>query len=182
MPKKLTWDDAEDLGIELSESHPDLDPLTVRFTDLHRYVTELPDFGDDPKAHERFEREAHAVSALDHPNICTVYEFDEYEGHPFIAMQLLHGKTLRERLSEGALGLIDPAGLDIAIQVAGGLEAAHERGIIHRDIKPANIFITEKNDGHQCFGLDVVLRGPDAIAAGRAREPERRGAQPGALD
>ena len=101
--------------------------------------------GDDPKARERLEREAHAVSALDHPNICTVYDFDEHEGHPFIAMQLLQGKTLRDHIAEGRFRLTQPEGLEIAIQIASGLEAAHEKGIIHRDIKPANIFITEKN-------------------------------------
>ena len=116
------------------------------------------DLRNDPNALTRFEREAHAVSALDHPNICTVYEFDEYQGHPFIAMQLLHGKTLREHLAEGAFRLNDPAGLDVAIQVSGGLEAAHEKGIIHRDIKPANIFITEKNVGKILdFGVAKVL-------------------------
>ncbi len=100
--------------------------------------------GDDPKARERFEREAHAVSALDHPNICSIYEFDEYEGYPFIVMQLLQGKTLRDYIAEGRFRLTQPEGLEIAIQIASGLEAAHEKGIIHRDIKPANIFITEK--------------------------------------
>ena len=101
--------------------------------------------GDDTKARERFEREARAVSALNHPNICYVHEFDEYEGHPFIAMELLHGKTLREHLAEGRFRLTQPEGLEIAVQIALGLEGAHEGGVIHRDIKPANIFITEKN-------------------------------------
>jgi eukaryotic-like serine/threonine-protein kinase len=101
--------------------------------------------GDDPEARERFEREAQAVSTLDHSNICSIYEFDEYEGHPFIVMQLLQGRTLRDHLADGRLRLTQPEGLEIAIQIASGLEAAHEKGIIHRDIKPANIFITEKN-------------------------------------
>ncbi len=101
--------------------------------------------GDDPKARERFEREAHAVSALSHANICPIYEFDEYEGLPFIVMELLQGKTLRDHLADGRFRLTQPEGLEIAIQIASGLEAAHEKGIIHRDIKPANIFITEKN-------------------------------------
>jgi len=100
--------------------------------------------GDDPKARERFDREAHAVSALNHANICTVYDFDEHEGHPFIAMELLQGKTLRDHLADGRFRLTQPEGLEIAIQIASGLEAAHEKGIIHRDMKPANIFITEK--------------------------------------
>jgi serine/threonine protein kinase/DNA-binding winged helix-turn-helix (wHTH) protein/tetratricopeptide (TPR) repeat protein len=101
--------------------------------------------GDDPKARERFQREAHAVSALNHLNICTVYDFDDYEGHPFIAMELLQGKSLRDHIADGNFRLSQPEGLEIAVQIASGLEAAHEKGIIHRDIKPANIFITEKN-------------------------------------
>jgi serine/threonine protein kinase len=106
----------------------------------------LPDeVGDDPQACERFQREAKAVSALDHANICSVYEFDEHEGHPFIVMQLLQGRTLRDHIAEGRFRLSRPEGLEIAIQIAAGLEAAHEKGILHRDIKPANIFITEKN-------------------------------------
>jgi DNA-binding winged helix-turn-helix (wHTH) protein len=114
--------------------------------------------GDDPKARERFEREAHAVSALNHLNICTVHDFDEYEGHPFIAMELLQGKTLRDHLADGRFRLTQPEGLEIAIQIASGLEAAHEKGIIHRDIKPANIFITEKNVAKILdFGVAKVL-------------------------
>jgi len=114
--------------------------------------------GDDPRARERFQREAHAVSALDHPNICSVHEFDEYEGHPFIVMQLLDGKTLRDHIGDGRFRLSTPEGLEIAIQIASGLEAAHEKGIIHRDIKPANIFITEKNVAKILdFGVAKVL-------------------------
>ena len=115
--------------------------------------------GDDPKARERFEREAHAVSSLNHPNICTVYDLDEHEGHPFIAMELLQGKTLREHLANGRFRLSNPGGLEIAIQIASGLEAAHEKGIIHRDIKPANIFINEKNVAKILdFGVARVLQ------------------------
>jgi len=119
--------------------------------------------GQDAKARERFEREARAVSSLSHPNVCPIYEFDEYEGQPFIVMELLHGKTLRERLAEGAFRLTDTAGLDIAVQVASGLEAAHETGIIHRDIKPANIFVTEKNVAKILdFGVAKVLEAGEA--------------------
>jgi serine/threonine protein kinase/tetratricopeptide (TPR) repeat protein len=101
--------------------------------------------GDDPKARERFEREAHAISAMSHPNICPIYEFDEYDGQPFLVMELLEGKTLRDHLADGRFRLTHPGGLEVAIQIASGLEAAHEKGIIHRDIKPANIFITEND-------------------------------------
>ena len=115
--------------------------------------------GDDPTARERFDREAHAVSALSHTNICPIYEFDEYEGLPFIVMEMLQGKTLREHLAEGRFRLSEPEGLEVAIQIASGLEAAHEKGIIHRDIKPANIFITEKNVAKILdFGVAKVLQ------------------------
>jgi eukaryotic-like serine/threonine-protein kinase len=111
----------------------------------------LPEeLGDDPKALERFEREARAASALDHPNICSIYEFGDHGGQPFIVMQLLEGETLRDRLASTASQAsgerafsVDPL-LDVAVQVATGLEAAHESGIIHRDIKPANIFLTKR--------------------------------------
>ncbi len=111
------------------------------------------DIGHNPRALERFEREARAASALEHTNICSIYEFGEHEGRPFIVMQMLQGETLRDRLLEGrVLDSAKPHGgpfggdelLNIAIQIALGLEAAHEKGIIHRDIKPANIFLTDK--------------------------------------
>jgi serine/threonine protein kinase/tetratricopeptide (TPR) repeat protein len=108
------------------------------------------ELGDDPKALERFEREARAASTLDHPNICSIYEFGEHEGQAFIVMQLLEGETLRDRLASAASEVsaerafsVDQL-VDVALQIATGLEVAHERGIIHRDIKPANIFLTNR--------------------------------------
>ena len=110
----------------------------------------LPDeLISDPLIAQRFEREARTASSLNHPNICTIYEVEEYEGQPFIVMELLEGETLRELISrfskldgEGPRGVPVERLLDIAVQIAEGLNAAHQKGIIHRDIKPANIFIT----------------------------------------
>jgi serine/threonine protein kinase len=99
----------------------------------------------DSAAMQRFEREARAASALNHPNICTIHAVEEHEGQPFIAMELLEGRTLRDIIADCASSnstLPMPRLVDIAIQIAQGLEAAHQKGIIHRDIKPANIFIT----------------------------------------
>jgi len=105
------------------------------------------ELASQPGAFERFEREARAASSLDHPNICSIYQLGEHEGQPFIVMQLLEGQTLREWIEAGN-GRGTPERLrefvDYAIQIADGLDAAHQKGIIHRDIKPANIFITQR--------------------------------------
>src|SRR5271169_5081023 len=109
-------------------------------TRLHRDVAikVLPQAFATEAARERFQREARAASALKHPNICTVYDVGEAAGHPFLVMELLKGKTLREHIGGKPLDI--SIALALSIQVADALEAAHGSGIIHRDIKPANIF------------------------------------------
>ena len=140
----------------------------------HVAIKFLPgELANNPKAFQRFEREARAASALDHRNICSIYHLGEYEGQPFMVMQLLEGETLRQWI--GTTTCRTPQRfhelVELAIQITDALDAAHQKGIVHRDVKPANIFVTNRGEVKILdFGVAKFLAQPEATTESASTE------------